>query len=171
MKHRDWKSALLIFVVLACMMLIGCRTLLDNVTPAPISTVITNYTEEPVPEWGGFTTLKELRDQEALAKIKHREEQIDLRRLAEDDKRNYHDVIAYTEANIAATEAYQDAFVGAVEQGSGMLPTGGLVTLALGLAGGGFLGRKTKRPGDSSPEEVELKIKEALDGNTDPQLS
>ena len=153
---------MLLLVVLACIVIIGCSgPLADNFTPAPITKQVLEYTEtDPcdIPLWLNYTTLTVLKDQEGLAHVKHREEQIALRRAAQDDKRGYTDVINYTTPNIEAVEQIQGAFLGAAKQSAGGLPGGGLLMLALGAAGGGAAGRRYKRPGDKSPVEVEEEI-------------
>jgi len=162
MKKHDLGTPMLLLVALACLAIIGCTgPLADNFTPAPITKHVLEYTEtDPcdIPLWMNYTTLKVLKDQEVSARVKHREEQINLRRLAQDDKRQYTDVINYTTPNIEAVEQIQGTILGATEGAASGLPGGGLLMLALGAAGGGAAGRRYKRPGDKSPAEVEEEI-------------
>jgi hypothetical protein len=90
---------------------------------------------------------KEIRQKIA---IQHRDAQTSLKRQAEDDKTQYGDALDVINYNIAESEQFQAT----VLEGGTVWP--GLYSILFG-AGGVLAGRNfLKRPGDLSPDEVDV---------------
>ena len=100
-----------------------------------------------------LTNPATLKDTRTVIVIKHRDNQTELLRAAQDDKVKYQDAIGFIEPAIAEAQATQDLVVGSESQPFSILGILG------GLGVGGAIGRALKRPGDKSPEEFELEIK------------
>jgi len=143
--YRDFKNVLLVIICTASLVVIGCRGILDRITPAEEAPQVGSYLDRGSKD---FTSLFDLRrDRDAII-IKHREGQISLKRLAQDDKRQYQDVITFVDEAIEESQQFQDLVVGSEDQ-----PFSILGVLA-GFAGGAAIGRALKRKGDLTPEEA-----------------
>ena len=165
MKKHDWKAWALGLMALVCIAGLSCSQYVDQITPVVVTPEVEYYTGVKIPQWCGFTTLSLFKQEDRRADLIHRDTQIELKRMVQDDKITYADVKAVTTPTIEQAEILQATLVGGAGDAAGMLPGGGLLTLGLGLFGGGALGRKIKRPGDLSPAEVDEKVaKEKLNG-------
>jgi len=147
---KDAKNILLVLLTCVCIAVIGCRSMLDTVTPAQAPKVAASYLGDP--NALGLTNLNNLREMRTEIIIKHRTEQRDLRRDAEDDLVAYKDAIGFIDANIRDSQTMQDVIVGGAEQ-----PFSVLGVLA-GLTGGAAIGRAMKRKGDFTQEEVDVEV-------------
>lgn len=142
------KDITLIVVAIMLLGIIGCRSLLDEITPAAVNDRIIDYAGME-PDDIGFPTLADVKRIKTEVIINHRDNQIDLKRFAEDDKLGYQDALAFIDASIAESEYIQTLMIGDETQPISIL--GLLAPLGIGTA----LGRRFfKRPGDLSPEEV-----------------
>ena len=141
-------NILLVGIVLLSLILLGCGTVADYFTPAEVPQRTAQYVSND-PNLAGFTTLKKARKIRQDVLITHRDTQLDLKRLAEDDELQYSDALEVIDTNISQSQAIQDI----VLNGTDTSP--GLMTVLFG-AGGLLAGRNfLKRPGDLSPDEVE----------------
>lgn len=141
-------NILLIGIVLLSLVLLGCGSIADYLTPAEVPQRTAAYVSDD-PNLPGFTTLKKAKEVRQDVLITHRDTQLDLKRLAEDDKLQYSDALEVIDFNISQSQTIQDI----VLNGSDTTP--GLMTVLFG-AGGLLAGRNfLKRPGDLSPDEVE----------------
>ncbi len=140
-------NILLIMAAILILGIIGCRSLLDEVTPAAVNQRILDYSGV---EDVGFPTLADVKRIKTEVVINHRDTQINLKRLAENDVLAHKDALAFIDASIAESSYIQSLMVGSETQPISIL--GLLAPLGIGTA----LGRKFfKRPGDLSPDEVE----------------
>ena len=141
-------NILLIGIVLLSIVLLGCGTVADYFTPADVPQRTAGYVSDD-PNLSGFTTLKKAKEVRQDVLITHRDTQLDLKRLAEDDEFQYSDALEVIDFNISQSQSIQDIVL------NGTDTTPGLMTILFGasglLAGRNFL----KRPGDLSPDEVE----------------
>jgi len=159
MKKHDWKAGMLLLLAMACIAGLSCSQYADMATPVVLAPEIQEYTGVEIPQWIGFTTLHFYKQEVRRVNIVHDRKQIKLKRLMQDDKLDYSIVHSIQIPAVEQAELLQGTIVGASEKGLSMLPGGaGLLTLGVGLFGGGAIGRKIKRPGDLSPEEVDAKI-------------
>lgn len=140
-------NVLLIMAAIVILGIIGCRSLLDEVTPAAVNQRILDYSGV---EDVGFPTLADVKRIKTEVVINHRDIQINLKRLAEDDVLAHKDALAFIDASIMESTYIQSLMVGSEAQPISIL--GLLAPLGIGTA----LGRKfLKRPGDLAPDEVE----------------
>ena len=148
--YKDFKNIALVLLTVVCVAVIGCRSMLDTVTPAQMPKTVASYLGDP--DEAGLTNLNNLRETRTEIIIKHRTEQRDLRRDAEDDLVAYQDAIGFIDTNIRDSQTLQNVVVGGAEQ-----PFSLLGVLA-GLTGGAAIGRAMKRKGDYTAEEVDREV-------------
>jgi len=153
--YRDLKNVVLVVVCILAVAAIGCRGLVDRVTPADQPPAVSRYLGV---EHQDFTSLHDLRQKQDEIKIRHRDEQTDLLRAAQDDEVKYSDAISFIESSISDAQSLQDIVVGSEDQ-----PFSVLGVLA-GLTGGAAIGRALKRKGDYSPAEVRELVAKAKTG-------
>ncbi len=155
------KTKLVITILAVAMVLLaGCAALKNGVTPAIIPQRSAEYADiqdqvgqNPL----GIETLRdvELTKQEII--IVHRTNQLDLKRLAEDDKYAYQDALAFIEVAIQESYQLQSILIGS-ESSPGLLMT--LFPAAMALyAGRTFM----KRPGDFDMDEVDRIVVDELE--------
>lgn len=157
MKNVSW---LLVIVCILSLTVLGCNEMLDRFTPATIAKIAADYSEVKVPViLEDISSLREARKVRSAIIIKHRTEQLDLLRMAQDDKLAYADAIGFMETSIAAAEALQDLVVGSEGEPFSILG------ILAGVTGGAAIGKALKRKGDFSPAEHEEAVIKAKNGN------
>ncbi len=153
----SWK---LILVCIVSFAILGCNEMLDRFTPSVIPEISADYSEIEVPIiLEDIGTLRDAKKVRTNIVVKHRTEQLDLLRLAQDDDLAFKDAIGFIETSISAAEALQDLVVGSEGQ-----PFSLLGVLA-GVTGGTVIGKMIKRKGDFSPDEVAEEVRKAKNGN------
>ncbi len=161
MKHNctwcDLKNIVLVSICILALAAIGCRSLVDRLTPAEMPDQTSQYLGVEHSELVSLHDLKNYKDQVIIL---HRDTQTDLLRMAQDDDVHFQDVIAFTQQSINQSQQIQDAVVGSEDQPFSLLGVLG------GMAGGTAIGRALKRKGDYSPVEVEQLLKAKNDTNT-----
>lgn len=152
---KKLKSVLIIVLCMAVLAVIGCRSLMDEFTPGKIDARSAEYAGIEK-ESLGFISLADMEYVKREIIIKHRDGQINLKRIAQDDKLKYQDAYGFISTNIEEVRAFQGIIIGSEDNPVSLL--GMLVPLgAAGLFGKQFL----KRPGDYTPAEVATAVKEA----------
>jgi len=150
----------LVILCILSLSIVGCRGVLDRLTPATIPEISADYSEIKVPVvLEDIGSLRDARKVRSSIIIKHRTEQLDLLRLAQDDELAFKDAIGFIEASIGAAEALQDFVVGSDDQPFSLLG------ILAGLTGGAAIGKCLKRKGDFSPAEYEEAIIKAKNGS------
>jgi len=153
------RTKLLSYVMLAlgllCMTILGCRTLIDSLTPVIIPEQALQY----VGRSNGWTSLRDARDIRTNILITHRDKQLELIRNVEDDKYAYEDALQLVEYNIREAEELQALVIGSSEQPFSIL--GILAGAFPGLAIGSLL---LKRPQDYTKDQVEAIVAKRLAG-------
>ena len=147
---KDFKNLFLVLIMVACLVVMGCGSILNMVTPGVMPKPTADYLGDP--NTVGITTLDKLVEAKTDVIVKHRRAQTDLLREAQDDEVGYKDAIGFIETNIDESRVVQDIVVGSEDQ-----PFSVLGILA-GFAGGAAIGRALKRKGDYTPEEVEVEV-------------
>lgn len=143
------KNVLLVVIAVVILGILGCRSLLDEITPAKVNDRSVRYAEVDRIEIG-FPSLADVKMLRTEILINHRDKQIDLKRIAQDDKLGYQDALEFIDASILEAEHFQSLVIGSESNPLSLL--GLLAPLGIGTA----LGRQyLKRPGDLSPDEVE----------------
>ncbi len=153
---KDKKNIVLVLLAVACIVVIGCNSLLDGVTPGirhPLSAV---YKGDP--NSAGLTSLLKLRQDRTLIRVQHRSMMLDLKRLAEDETYASQDAVGFIDQSIKDSQAFQDAVVGSPSNPFSIL---GVLATA-GLAGAA--GRAMKRKGDKDENEVEVEVVKRMNG-------
>jgi len=134
--------------------LLGCNTMMDHISPAPVSPLVTEYVGYDVPEFMGFTTLYHVRHLDLMLDITHKMNQLKFIRAIEDDNLKHEFAAAYNSAAKLEGQTFQDIVVGS--EGNPFSIAGLLATAAPGL----MLGRAMKRKQDYSPEQVKKLTKD-----------
>jgi hypothetical protein len=127
---------------------IGCDSAMDRLIPASVHPRACEYVGM---EWKDIYSLYDLKVIADEVVIQHREAQIDLKRLSEDDKYAYQDATGFISQSISEAEAFKEAIVG--DDSNPLSMSGLLFMLTGGLVGRSFF----RRPGDLTPEEAKAK--------------
>lgn len=153
---KKLKSVLIILLCMIVLAVIGCRSLMDEFTP------IFNIDGRALEYAGvekeslGFISLADAEYVKKEIIIKHRDGQINLKRIAQDDKIKYQDAYGFIVANIEEAGVLQGIVVGNEDNPYSLL---GMLA-PMGLAG--FIGRQyLRRPGDYTPAEVATAVEKA----------
>ncbi len=150
------KSVMVTLLLVLVIGIVGCRALLDDLTPAKIPERSKEYAEVTPEDIGGFPSLGDATDTRVEIIIKHRDTQIGLKRRAEDDTMAYKDALGFIDQAIADSYALQAIVIGSPENPISLL--GLLAPLGLGAFAGGSL---IKRGKDYSPEQYETAVAKA----------
>lgn len=155
------KTALVTILLIVVVGILGCRSLLDEITPARIRDRSADYAEITEEDIGIFPSVADATDTRIEIIIKHRDTQLDLKRLAEDDKLAYEDALGFINAAIEEAYVLQGLIIGSPENPISLL--GLLAPLGLGA----FAGKELfKRGKDYSPQEYEAGVAKAkMEGN------
>lgn len=153
---KDWINYLLLLVGLVSLAILSCRTALDKVTPAnPPKPALVYIGAEP--NSVGFYSLADARETKYQVELKHRSEQLVLKRQLQDDRLMHGDAISSVDYAIEESEIVQDVVIGSEQQPISILGI---------LAGAGIslpIGRAMKRKGDLDPKEIEIEKAKARD--------
>lgn len=147
MKHKIVPS-LLILLCVTLLAMVGCASLIDRVTPAYVAPQAAEYVDR---EPQDIYSLHDVKIIQADTTIKHRDTQLDLKRLAEDDTHAYRDALGFIDKAIAEAEAFQQQVLG--DDNNPLSVSGLLFMLTGGLVGRSFF----KRPGDLTVDEAKAK--------------
>lgn len=143
----DFKNAALMLLCLVCLAGVSCGGFIDRFTPIEVAEQSMTYADRDFPPLG-IMTLHEAKQIRERIRIKHRVEQISIKRLAQDDKLAYDDAIKFIDSNITASENFQETVVGSVDNPMSIMGLLGVGSISL------MAGRMLKRKNDSSPAEV-----------------
>ena len=157
------KCKMTVMTVVVCtilLILLGCQTIMDCITPAWVSPQAPEYVGDQPKDIYSLYELKLMQNEIA---IQHRDKQLELLRLAEDDTYGFQDAKEFIEPAIQAASDLQNQVIG---DDTNPFSVSGLLMLITG----GAVGRQfLKRPGDLSPDEHKVKLAEAVNGtNTGP---
>ena len=155
------KSAIITLALVVIIGVVGCRAMLNEITPARIPDRSKDYAEVTPEDIEGLPSLNDATDTRTEIIIKHRDTQIGLKRRAEDDTMAYKDALGFIDQAIADSYALQTLVIGSPENPISLL--GLLAPLGLGA----FAGKELfKRGKDYSPEQYEAGIAKAkVEGN------
>lgn len=153
---KKTKAILVTLILIVVLGILGCRTFIDSITPSDIDERAQEYSkvsDEKIGKWKSLNDAVEVR-KEII--IKHRTEQVDLRRKAQDDKILYKDAIGFIDSNIQESLDLQGIVIGNSENPFSLL--GMLAPLGIGtMVGSVFI----KRRNDYSPKEYEAGVEKA----------
>jgi hypothetical protein len=158
-----FKTVLLSLVLVLTIGLMSCRSLLEEFMPVNINKRAVEYSEIDPEELKPYPTLADAKRVKIEIIVNHRDKQISLKRQAEDDNLAHSDAYGFINQDIMAGDANLDLLIGS--KGNPFSVMGML--FSLGVGGGGLaLGRRfLKRPGDFTPQEHEVEIVKAKNGN------
>lgn len=148
MKASKALNTLLILICVVGIAITGCDSLVDRAIPADVSSHSATYAGQDPNHLYNLHEAKRLRDNIV---IRHRNEQLDLKRLSEDDTYSYQDATGFIETAITEAEQFKETVVG--NDNNPLSVSGLLFMLTGGLVGRSFF----KRPGDLSPDEAKTK--------------
>jgi hypothetical protein len=129
---------------------------MDRVTPAWVAPQAPSYVGDQPKD---IYSLYELKTMQSEISIQHRDKQLELLRLAEDDTYGFQDAAGFIEPAILAASDLQNRVIG--DDVNPFSVSGLLMLLTGGAVGRQFL----KRPGDLTPDEHKAKVMEAMNGN------
>ncbi|KKL60959.1 hypothetical protein LCGC14_2200130 [marine sediment metagenome] len=153
---KKTKTILITLILVVVLGILGCRTLIDSITPSDIDKRAQEYSKVPDKDIGKWKSLNDAVEVRKEIIIKHRTEQIDLKRKAQDDKILYKDAIGFIDANIQESLDLQGIIIGGPDNPFSVL--GMLAPFGIGaIAGSVFI----KRRNDYSPEEYETGVEKA----------
>ena len=152
---KDRKNLLLVVACVICLAIISCRSMLDRGTPCTQTEQSYKYGHGSLDGFKEIDSLHNVKKLRTKIIIKHRTEQIDYLRAAEDDDFANSDAIGFITGNIEEAEYLQGVIVGSEDQPFSLLG------ILAGFTGGAAIGRALKRRGDYSPEEVEAVVAKA----------
>jgi len=136
--------------------IMGCRALLDEVTPANLPDRSIDYSGLTPEDIGNFPSLADAKRARDEIIINHRDTQIGLKRKAEDDQMDYKDALGFINASIEDATGLQELLIGSPDNPISIL--GLLAPLGLGALAGKELFKRGK---DYSPEEHEMALAKA----------
>lgn len=154
-----WKTIKTLAVtlcIISVIAMIGCRSLIDSMTPADIDKRAQDYSEVDPNTIGEWKSLNDAVEVKKEIIIKHRGTQIDLKRMAQDDTILYKDAIGFIDANIEEATGLQELIIGGPENPFSVL--GMLAPFGVGALAGSVL---IKRRNDYTPEEYEVAVAKA----------
>jgi hypothetical protein len=155
-----------VLCVLLCILgvsLLGCNTLLDHITPAPVDPLVTEYLDVNVPQIWGFTSLYYTRHLGLRIDLQHQIRSLRLIREIEDEDLRHAYAKAYNDAANSEGQTIQDIVVGS--ESNPFSVAGLLATAAPGL----LIGRAMKRKQDYSPEEAK-KLADDVEKRTEERV-
>ena len=150
------KTIIVTVFLIGVLAALGCRTLVDSVTPSEIDKRAQEYSKVSDKEIGEWKSLKDALEVRKEIIINHRTEQIDLKRKAQDDKILYKDAIGFIDTNIQESLNLQGIIIGGPDNPFSVL--GMLAPLGIGTIAGAML---IKRRKDYTPEEYDVAVAEA----------
>lgn len=153
------KKYLFLLICAICIVIISCRSMMDEATPTIIENQVFEYVGEMPPHNFFSRNLVSLAEAKALEDgiiIVHRDRQTEHLRGLEDDKYYYDVASGFVRESIKESEQFQQAVVGSESNPLSLL---GL----LGIGGlSGFIGKQYfKRPGDFTPTLHESEVQKA----------
>jgi len=159
------KFKTVVFSLLLALMIgvIGCRSLLEEVMPVNINKRAVEYSKIDLKELEPYPTLADAKRVKVEIIVNHRDKQISLKRQAEDDNLSNGDALGFINADIKTGDANLGLLIGSEDNPFSIMG----ILFSLGVGGGGLaLGRKfLKRPGDYTPQEHEIEVVKAKNGN------
>lgn len=150
----SWKQIIVLIIGILCLAIIGCREMMDEVTPAIVDGRSRTYLNEDPNSPRKIITLAKAKEMRKDIGIKHRDYLLDLRRDIEDDENAYQDALLI-DARIEQSERWQNLVIG---DASNPMSVMGILA---GSSLAGLVGYHIKRKGDSSPDEVKVEVAKA----------
>ena len=152
---KDKKNLLLVVTCIVCLAIISCRSMMDRFTPCTQTEQSYEYVHGSLDGFKEIDSLHNVKKLRTEIIIKHRTEQVDYLRAAEDDDYASTDAIGFITGNIKEAEYLQGVVVGSEDQPFSLL---GIIA---GFSGGAAIGKMLKRKGDYSPTEMEEVVAKA----------
>lgn len=131
--------------------------------PVDINKRAVEYSKVDPDDLKPYPTLADAKRVRVEIIMNHRDKQIALKRTAEDDNLAHSDAYGFINQDILAGDSNLDLFIGSEDNPFSIMG----ILFSLGVGGGGLaLGRRfLKRPGDYTPEQHEVEIVKAKNGN------
>ena len=146
---KDKGNIALIIVFILCVAIIGCRSVLDRVTPCEVPEQAYEYAHGTLDGHKEIDSLYNAKKLRLKMIIQHRTDLIGLKRAIEDEDYAHDDAIGLINNQIEESQNLQDVVVGGPDTEFS------LIGILAGFTGGAAIGKMLKRKGDYSPVEVE----------------
>jgi len=142
---KTWTSIMLLFIGLACIVIIGCNTYLDRFTPSNLPEKSLDYINKEPNDYGWFHSLYDA--EQVMLKIisTRRDRLIDWEYWLKKDETAYQDAKGYLEPAIIESRQAQEIAIGSKERPYSIL---GIMSY-LGIGGGALLFGKEKLTGSN----------------------
>ena len=157
-------KTIMLSLLLALMIgVVSCRSMLEEVFPVGINKRAVEYAKVDPDDLKPYPTLADAKRVKIEIILNHRDTQISLKRQAEDDNLSNGDALGFINQDISTGDANLDLVIGSEDNPFSIMG----MLFAAGLGGGGLaVGRKyLKRPGDFTPQEHEVEVVKAKNGN------
>lgn len=159
---NKFKITLVSILFVLLITILSCRSLLEEVMPASINKRAVAYAAVDPNDLKPYPTLADAKRVKIEIIVNHRDQQIALKRAAEDDNLYHGDALGFINQDITVGDANLDLVIGS--KGNPLSIMGVLFALAGGS--GLAVGRKfLRRPGDFTPEEHDRDVEKAKNGN------
>lgn len=156
LKTWSWKQIMLLVVGIICVAVIGCQPLINEVWPVVTNKDAEKYLTRDPNATRRLRSMVKAEEMREDIMTQHRDYLLGLQREIEDEDYAFQDAMRIDD-RIAESQAYQDWIIGDATN-----PLS-LVSLLAGTSFAGLIGYKIKRKGDSSPEEVDVKVAKAVE--------
>lgn len=156
LKTWSWKQILILVVGIICVAAIGCQPLINEIWPVVTNKDAERYLFNDPNATRRLRSMVKAEEMREDIMTQHRDYLLSLQRGIEDEDLAFQDAMKIDD-RIRESQVYQDWLIG---------DTTNPLSVASLLAGTGFaglIGYKIKRKGDSTPEEVDVKVAKAVD--------
>lgn len=153
---KTLKTILLTLFFTALILVISCRSYLEEAIPVSIDKRAAEYAAVDPDDFGLITSLADAKRVKTEIVLNHRDMQISLKRLAEDDNLAHSDALGFIDNTIVVGEANMDLLIGSENQPFSIM--GILATLSVGGVGLG-VGKKYFKSDAEKIREHNEKIK------------
>jgi len=152
----SWKQIMLLVVGIICVVAIGCQPLINEVWPVVTNKDAEKYLTGDPNATRRIRSMVKAEEMREDIMMQHRDYLLQLQREVEDEDYAFQDAMRIDD-RIRESQQWQDWIIGDTTN-----PLS-LASLLAGTSFAGFIGYKIKRKGDSSPEEVDVKVAKAVD--------
>lgn len=155
-KTWSWKQIALLMLGVLSLVIIGCEPLLYEVWPVMAPKETRKYLFEDPNATRAVVSMVKAEEMREDVMIKHRDYLIEMRRNIEDDEYAFQDAMLIDD-RIEESRQWKEYLIGDKTNPLSV------ASLLAGTSLAGFIGYKVKRRGDSTPEEVNVRVATAVD--------
>ena len=153
---KTLKTVLLTLFFTALILMISCRSYLDECLPVSIDKRAAEYAGADPDDFGLITSLADAKRVKVEIVLNHRDQQLSLKRQAEDDNLAHGDALGFIDNTITVGDARMDMLIG--DENTPFSLVGILATLSVGGVGLG-VGKKFFKSDKELQREHDEKVK------------